>query len=303
MSMLKGRIIAHEKDRYRIMVEDQEISAVTRGKFQHEAVDATDYPVIGDIVEYSMTSETAVIERIEPRRTLLKRKGADRKGVQPIAANIDYVFIATSLNMDLNRSRMDRYLTLVRDSGAQPVIVLTKSDLKPEVDDLKAQVAIWFPGVDVRAIGLGGNFDELKSYLIDDASAVVVGSSGVGKSTLINALIGSNKLKTSEIREGDDKGRHTTTARSMHRAHEGWLIDTPGIRELQMLDHEEGLQEAFEDIQTLAETCKFGNCGHVSEPGCAIKRAIESGALARERWDSFLKLQREIAAQARKRKR
>lgn len=302
MSMLKGRIIAHEKDRYRIMFEGQEIVGITRGRFQHEAIDATDFPVVGDVVDFSMTGETAVIERIQPRRSLLKRKGADRKGVQPIAANVDFVFIATSLNMDLNRSRLDRYLTLVRDSGAEPVIVLTKSDLKLEVEEVKAQVADWFPSVTVRATGRGGSFEEIKSYLVDGATAVVIGSSGVGKSTLINSLIGRDKLKTSEIREGDDKGRHTTTSRSMHKAHEGWIIDTPGVREIQMLDHDEGFQEVFDDIQALTESCKFGNCGHVSEPGCAIKGAIQTGTLARERWESFLKLRSELAFQMRKRK-
>ncbi len=302
MSTFSGRVIGQEKDRYRVLFESNiQTWAVVRGRLLHEAVSPIDLPVVGDIVRCAAAGEElAVIERVESRRSLLTRKGAAEKGLQAIAANVDFVLIASSLNQDLNRNRLDRYLTLAWDSGAQPVLVLTKSDLDPDWASARARVQLDFPGLPVHAVRAGGDLSELARYLEDDRVAVVVGSSGVGKSTLINGLIGKEVLKTSEIREDDDKGRHTTTSRSMWRAGAGWLIDTPGVRELQLLGHEDGLSSAFHDVAELALRCRFGNCRHETEPACAIRAALKSGVLARERWENFLKLERELAWQRRK---
>jgi ribosome biogenesis GTPase len=302
MSLLFGRIIGHEKDRYRIDFENGvQLAAVLRGRLLHEALHSTDLPVVGDVVGCILSGEElAVIESIEPRRSLLTRKGAAEKGIQAIAANVDYVLIATSLNQDFNRVRLDRYLTLAWDSGALPVFILTKRDLDPEWERRAAEMEAMFPGVSVHAVEAGGDLSALASFVSEGKVSVVVGSSGVGKSTLINGLLGREILKTGGIRGDDDKGRHTTTSRSMWRAGSGWVIDTPGLRELQMLGHEEGLDAAFQDIADIASLCKFGNCRHREEPGCAILRALDEGSLERERWESFLKLERELAWQRRK---
>lgn len=302
MSLLYGRVIGQEKDRYRIDFESGvKLWAVVRGRLLHEAQQSTDLPVVGDVVGCILSGEElAVIEKLGPRRSLLTRKSAAEKGIQAIAANVDFVLIATSLNQDFNRGRLDRYLTLAWDSGAQPVLVLTKRDLDPAWQAQVVEIESQYPGIPVHAVEAGGNLSALAGYLADGKTSVVVGSSGVGKSTLINGLVGEEVLKTGEIREDDDKGKHTTTSRSMWRAQGGWVIDTPGLRELQMLGHEEGLGSAFQDVTDLAGLCKFGNCAHQTEPGCAIQRALEDGALEGERWESYLKLERELAWQRRK---
>ncbi len=302
MSLLLGRVIGQEKARYRIELESGvQLPAIIRGKLLHEAKDSTELPVVGDIVSCRMSSnELAIIDGVEPRKSLLTRKGAGEKGAQAIASNVDFVLIATSLNQDFNRGRLDRYLTLAWDSGAKPILILTKRDLAPDwetrVTELKAQ----YPEIPVHAVEAGGDLSELTQFFADGKIAVVVGSSGVGKSTLNNGLIGREVLDTGAIRENDDKGRHTTTSRSMWRALGGWVIDTPGLRELQMLDHEEGLESAFPEVAELLLRCKFGNCVHKTEPGCAIQGALKEGTLATQRWESYQKPELEMSFQKRK---
>jgi len=276
-----------------------------RGRLVHEAADPSLLPVIGDRVRCFMGSadSNSAIEEVLPRRSLLVRVAAGSVGIQALAANVDYVLITSSLNQDLNYNRLDRYLTMAFDSGAQPVVVLTKKDLNPDWQKTLHECRAHAKGVTVLAVS--ADQDEswlpLADYVSRDKVAVLVGSSGVGKSTLINRLLGYEALNTGGIRKDDDKGRHTTTARSMWRSQaQGWIIDTPGMRELQLLDNEEGLSLAFPDIEGLFLNCRFQDCGHQSEPSCAVKEALQSGALAVERWESYGKLQREIELQKRK---
>jgi ribosome biogenesis GTPase len=298
-----GLVVGHEKNLYRLSVGGRHYAATMRGRLQFQAADAAALPVIGDVVRGQISGERAVIEGIEPRRSLIARQAAGGKGAQPLAANVDFVLIATSLNQDLNFNRLDRYLTLAFDSGAQPVLVLTKRDLNPDWAALKAECETRAPGVAVAAVSAQeeGSWAQLAPFVSEGKAAVLLGSSGVGKSTLTNRLLGSDLLDTGGIRFDDDKGRHTTTSRSMWPTHTGgWIIDTPGMRELQMLDHEEGLARTFADVEELFGHCRFRDCNHFKEPGCAVKAALEEGALAWERWESYGKLQREIDFQSRK---
>ena len=233
----------------------------------------------------------------------LARKGAGAVGIQALAANVDFVLIVSSVNQDLNYNRLDRYLTLAFDSGAVPVVVLTKRDLNPDWARIRDEVVAHAPTVKVIAVSadVEESWLPLAEFVAKDKVAVLLGSSGVGKSTLTNRLLGFEALDTGGIRKDDDKGRHTTTARSMWRTKSlGWIIDTPGMRELQLLDNEEGLSRAFSDVEDLFSGCRFSDCRHDKEPGCAVKRAIASGTLAQERWDNYEKLQREVEFQKRK---
>lgn len=303
MSFDKGLVIGHEKNIYRLQIGEHTLLASVRGRLKHEATSAVDLPSIGDWVRGELSGDQAVIEEVLPRRSFLARQAAGGGGPQPLAANVDFVMIATSLNQDLNFNRLDRYLTLAFDSGAQPVLVLTKRDLNPGWRAVKAECEWHAVGVQVVAISReeDESWRALDPFVALDRVAVLLGSSGVGKSTLINCLLGREVLVTSGIREDDDKGRHTTTSRSMWRTKAGgWIIDTPGMRELQMLDHGEGLTKTFADVEELFGHCRFGDCRHHREPDCAVKAALEEGSLSWERWESYGKLQREIEFQSRK---
>lgn len=270
------------------------------GKFRHESRSGWEWPSTGDWVAITPRpgEARATIHGILERKTCLHRKAAGENAeIQILASNVDIAFIVTSLNHDLNPRRVERYLTLIRDSGAVPVVLLTKSDLVADpqagVDSLNTVAA----GVEVLAISAkaGAGIEELQAHLPPGKTMVLLGSSGVGKSTLANRLLGEEVMKTQAAREGDDRGRHTTTARHLFQLPTGaLLIDTPGMRELQLGEHAEGLDTQFDDISTLAEGCRFGNCGHETEPGCAVRAALANGKLPAERWESFTKLQREM---------
>lgn len=303
MSFKKGLVIGQEKKILRVQIGDLVVNASVRGRLFHEAASVLELPAVGDHVRGELSGDSAVIEEVLPRRTLLARQAAGGRGPQALAANVDYVLIASSLNQDLNFKRIDRYLTLAFDSGAQPVIVLTKRDLNPGWQALRTECELHAPGVVTVAVCAqqDDSWAQLAAFLANDKVAVLLGSSGVGKSTLSNRLLGSEILDTGGIRLDDDKGRHTTTSRSMWRTKSGgWIIDTPGMRELQLLDNEDGLARTFEDVEELAGRCRFGNCAHGNEPGCAVKTALEDGSLALERWESYGKLQREIDFQKKK---
>jgi ribosome biogenesis GTPase / thiamine phosphate phosphatase len=213
-----------------------------------------------------------------------------------LAANVDVVLIVSSVNQELNLRRLERYLTLAWESGARPVLVLTKSDLSDDVPAALAEVESVAFGAPVHAISsvTGEGLDEVRAYLRPGVTAALLGSSGVGKSTLVNTLAGEELLETREIRD-DGKGRHTTTRRELVQLPGGGLvIDTPGMREVQLWIAEEGLEEAFEDVTELFGRCRFSDCAHQSEPGCAVKEALANGTLSPERWESYLKLQREL---------
>nr|WP_241214424.1 ribosome small subunit-dependent GTPase A [Vibrio alfacsensis] len=237
--------------------------------------------------------------RLLERRSLFSRKAAGSKvAEQLIAANVDTVFIVCSLNHDFNLSRIERYLALVNDADVEPVIVLTKADLCDDADELKAQVQKLDPLLMVESVnGLNeSDVAKLMSWCGEGQTVAFIGSSGVGKSTLVNTLLGEQEQATSGIREDDSKGRHTTTSRSIHLlASGGILMDTPGMREIQLADCEAGVSETFADIEALAENCRFSDCQHQTEPGCAVQTAIEDGSLELRRFTNYQKLLREQA--------
>jgi len=297
--LVPGRIAVQHRGAYDVLTELGELRCDVAGRLYDEASSPADLPAVGDWVAVAPRGEetAGTVQAILPRRTKFSRKTAwQATEEQVLAANVDVVFIVTSLNEDLNLRRLERYLILARESGAQPVVLLTKSDLRTDVEDVVEDVRSITFDVPVLAVSsaTGDGLDALGTYLRPGITATLLGSSGVGKSTLVNRLAGEELLATQEIRE-DGRGRHTTTRRELVQLPDGALvIDTPGMRELQLWVADEGLDEAFADVTALFEHCRFSDCRHESEPGCAVKAALADGTLAPERWQSYLQLQAEL---------
>ncbi|WP_286235571.1 ribosome small subunit-dependent GTPase A [Thalassotalea sediminis] len=281
-----GRITAHHRNDYIVQLESQSITLPITMSLPAMTV--------GDWV---LLDAEHRFMRLLDRKSLFSRKGAGTHAkVQYIAANIDTLFVVMSLNQDFNLSRLERYLTLAFDADVEPVIVLSKSDLCKDVQSKIAQVQSLNPLLMVLAVNglLTFSAAQLAPWCKPGRTVSFVGSSGVGKSTLINQLLAENVTRTSEIRKGDDKGKHTTTARSVYiSADNGIIIDTPGMRELQLIGSEESIQHAFSDIEALAEKCRFKNCNHVDEPNCAVQNAVMAGTLDSRRLTNYHKLLRE----------
>lgn len=302
-----GRVAVEYKNMYRLYTCDGEILASISGKMKHNAIGREDYPAVGDWVIIDKTKQqegNAVIHGILPRKSKFSRKVAGRETEeQIIAVNVDTLFICMSLNNDFNLRRLERYLTMAWDSGATPVVLLTKADLCEEIERKVEEVQSIAFGVSVHVISSKDSLglEELDQYIIKGKTVAFLGSSGVGKSTLINLIIGEERLLTQEIREDDDKGKHTTTHRELILLpHGGVVIDTPGMREFHILDSSEGIENTFDDIEEIAFECKFNDCTHMKEPGCAVQRAIEEGRITKKRFDSYIKLKKEAAFIARK---
>ena len=296
MAGIPARVTSVHKERYGIVCEHGETFA--RLKTREYYLDGQAFPTTGDyvMINYIDNGDSQILATL-PRRTYFSRKDPDpARGEQAVAANFDYVFIMQSLNLDFNPKRLERYLTLAWQSGAIPVVVLTKADLTGNYGDYLARIEQVAAGVDVRIVSArtGFGMDTLKEYLTPGNTIVFLGSSGVGKSSLVNALAGEEVMAAGEIREDDSKGRHTTTHRQLLRLSDGvMIIDTPGMRELGMWGVTEGLVEAFSDVEKYLGKCRFRDCRHESEPGCAIRQAIDSGELDAARWESYRNLQSE----------
>jgi len=256
------------------------------------------YPTTGDfvLINYNSSGDSQIIKTLNRKSFFSRRDPSPGRGEQAVAANFDYVFIMQSLNFDFNIKRLERYVTLAWQSGAIPVIILTKADL---VDDCNGQVRAVeriAEGVGIYAVSAktGYGITDISEYLKPRKTIVFLGSTGVGKSSLVNALAGDEIMTVNEIREDDSKGRHTTTHRQLIMLNSGaMIIDTPGMRELGMWDVSKGLGEAFTDVESYFDKCRFSDCRHQSEPGCAVRAAIENGELQLERWNSYINLKRE----------
>ena len=292
-----GRITLQEKGMYWICTITGEQKALVSGKLLFDAQSPSDYPAVGDYVMVGCADpDTALIHLVFPRKSLFVRKAAGTsKTEQVVAANIDTVFLCMSLNNDFNLRRLERYLAVAWESGAEPVVVLTKADLCADLPQKQREVEAIAMGVDILTTSAmeSDGYRQIMPYITQGRTVAFVGSSGVGKSTLINRLLGEERLATDGLRN-DDKGHHTTTHRELLFLPNGaMVIDTPGMRELGMWDAASGVEQTFGDIEELAARCRFRNCSHSSEPGCAVRAALESGHLDTGRWQSYQKLKNE----------
>lgn len=295
-----GRVAVEHKDTYILYTEFGELSAQVTGKMRHRSTERADLPAVGDWVIVSIRAEEnrATIQEILPRKSKFSRKTAGGlTQEQIIATNVDTVFIVSGLDLDFNLRRIERYLLLVWDSGANPVIILNKADLCNEVEQRRDEVeavALGVPIVVLSAIENQG-LDALIPYLGIGQTVALIGSSGVGKSTLTNQLSGQVIQEVQSVRKGDHRGRHTTTKRELIiLPNGGLLMDTPGMREIQLWMGSESLQETFADVKTLAQLCQFRNCQHEKEPGCAVQQALLDGTLDAQRFRNYKKLQQEL---------
>jgi len=296
-----ARVTREDKELYHLISEYGECKARISGKFRFNSSGFGDFPVVGDwvVVKKHKRDEFGQINAVLPRKSSFSRKAVLRPGKtdrQVLAANIDFIFIVTSLDTDFNPRRIERYISISWDSGASPIIILNKSDLCDDIEEKEKIVGEIAFGVPCHSISAKDNLglDCFAEYLQTGKTGVLLGSSGVGKSSIINALLNTDELKTGNVRSFDNKGRHTTTWREMIvLPQNGILIDTPGMREIQAWDDDQGIGRTFDDIDQLATQCKFNDCNHSSEPGCAILASIENGELDEKRFKSYLKLQRE----------
>lgn len=298
-NLLIGRICAEHKESYKLFSEFGEITATVSGKFRKNIAKREAFPAVGDgvLFDYIENENKAIIQEILPRKSKFSRKVAGQQTQeQIIASNVDFAFIVCALNYDFNLRRIERYLSLIWQSGATPVVVLTKTDLCSDVQDKISEVEDIAFGVDVYAISniSTEGIEVLQKYFVDNKTVVLLGSSGVGKSSLINNLASEEIMKVNVLRKNIEKGQHTTTHKQMLILPNGGLIiDTPGIRELQLWSAQDGISQAFSDIEKFAKHCKYSDCTHTNEPECAVQKAIKDGVIDSSRLENYLKVQKE----------
>ncbi|GIN72143.1 ribosome small subunit-dependent GTPase [Bacillus sp. J14TS2] len=305
LGLIPGRVTELQREQYTVITEQGEVTAVLKGSFYHTAVTREDFPCVGDFVFLQYNEDGAsLIAKLLPRRSKFSR--ADYSGhaagyvktilEQVVATNFDYVFIVSSLNWDFNVSRIMRYLTQTRQSSGQAVVILTKADLVPNYNAPLAEVQKTAPDVPVHAVSshTGIGLDELSEYLQPGKTVVFLGMSGVGKSSLLNALMNQEVMTVKDIREADSRGRHTTTHRQLFMLPSGaMVIDTPGMRELGLFGADDGISAGFNDVEELFTKCRFNDCRHQTEPGCAVLAALADGSLASDHWEHYQAQKRE----------
>jgi ribosome biogenesis GTPase len=296
-----GRVAVEQKELYHVFTVLGDLPARITGKMRHAAKGRTDFPAVGDwvVLSYSSTDAEATIQTILPRKSKLSRKAAGKTvDEQILATNIDTAFIVTGLDGDFNVRRIERYLTVIWESGANPVVLLNKVDICTNPQEKLANVESVAFGVPMHLISArtGQGIEKVRSYLKTGRTAVLLGSSGAGKSTLINNLLGYERNRTQAVRKDDSRGRHTTAYRELIvLPRGGCIIDSPGIREIQVWDAASGIGETFEDVESLARECRFKDCHHENEPGCVVQEALKTGRLDAARYENYLKLRREQA--------
>ncbi|HEX3561103.1 MAG TPA: ribosome small subunit-dependent GTPase A [Pyrinomonadaceae bacterium] len=295
-----GRVSLQHNRIYMLYTAAGETWAEITGRLRYLARGAEDLPAVGDwvVIRRSAEEGRAKIHETLPRRSKFARRAAGRETEEQIvAANVDTVFLVSGLDRDFNPRRVERYLIMAWESGAEPVVVLNKADLADEAEEKREEIEAVAPGVPVLLLSAkrGEGVEQLMPYIERGRTVALMGSSGVGKSTIVNRLLGSEVQRTQEVRLSDTRGRHTTTHRELFLLASGGLVlDTPGMRELQLLVSERGLRETFEEIEEVASRCRFGNCQHEGEPDCAVREALEAGALDAARYENYRKMQAEM---------
>jgi len=303
-ALATGRVAGEFRETYLLLTDRGERRAKLAGRLRHQSRDRRDLPVVGDWVEFSQNpGGPAIVRTVRARSSLLLREAAgDESVAQPIAANVDVLFIVSGLDNDFNLRRIERYVAFALESGVAPVLVLNKADQCADLLEPLAliEAAGWDVPVHVVSALRNDGIEALASYAFGGRTIGLVGSSGVGKSTIVNALLGEERQATSDVRESDGRGRHTTTSRSLLLLPSGGaIVDTPGMRLLGLWDAEAGIRETFADIEALAQGCRFSDCAHGGEPGCAVGAALGI-TLDPARYEAYCKLLREDAFQLRK---
>jgi len=304
--LVAGRVALEHKRSYRVLTEQGELLCGITGRLRHHAGGRGDFPAVGDWVALAPRPDegAGTIHALLPRRSKFSRKAAgDRMEEQIVAANVDTLFLMMALNNDFNIKRLERYLVLAWNGGAQPVVLLSKTDLVDDPEPQRAEVEAVAAGAPVHLLSVrtGLGVEAVESYLRPGQTVALLGSSGVGKSTLANRLVGAEHFATRAVRDGDDRGMHTTTHRELLRLPSGaLLIDTPGMRELHLWGGPELLSQGYGDVEELETRCRFSDCQHRTEPGCAVRAALADGSLSAERWENYQKLQREVAFESRR---